>query len=621
MKHTNQAFFQTILVVLFAISTQFLQAQVQEKLKEKVEQANPPKPKTDEKTNPDGTKKEDGLKNPSDTLKPKSNGNTNGQATFTVNGTEIDPNSIGKANTMTTGGKGSKEDDKDVKIEDNVRVIDTTRFLARANVKKREQEQYKSGFTNNPIVHKNTDHHTYTLAKDKYVFGWHPYWVEDAYKSYNFSVLNVIAYYSYEVESSTGDYKDLHDWKDTKLVSYAHKKNPNCKVLLSISSIGKKENEAFLQNPDAQANLIRKVTKLISEANANGAHLDFEGIPASQKDAFTNFVIDLCAKLRTEIKGAFVSISLPTIDFEQAFDVKQLNKHANLFVLNGFEFYGANTEIAGPVSQIKGGGTWWNYSLERSVDEYLAAGVEPQKLLLGLAYYGAEWVTADLKTPSKARKFVKYLTYRDIKQKIGYATPSEDAESLSSYYVSRDANNNYRQIWYDDSLSLAKKYDWILEKKLGGVGIWALGYDNGYPQLWQALGAKFGGGIAKDKKKQAVSAGFLMRFINPIARLFSNPKMALQGRMTFLVSFIALFGAAGIAFYALYRYSCYFTQIFSLILRGSLTALLLILVYVIALGFNLADDNILYWLLIGIFVGAMLFLILVRNFITEKQLP
>jgi hypothetical protein len=35
------------------------------------------------------------------------------------------------------------------------------------------------------------------------------------------------------------------------------------------------------------------------------------------------------------------------------------------------------------------------------------------------------------------------------------------------------------------------KYDWIKKNKLGGVGIWALGYDNGYSDLWDILAEKF----------------------------------------------------------------------------------------------------------------------------------
>ncbi|GIT57317.1 MAG: hypothetical protein Ct9H300mP18_07460 [Candidatus Neomarinimicrobiota bacterium] len=50
---------------------------------------------------------------------------------------------------------------------------------------------------------------------------------------------------------------------------------------------------------------------------------------------------------------------------------------------------------------------------------------------------------------------------------------------------------NWFQTWYDDSLSLSKKYDFAISKKLGGVGIWALGYDEGYDELWNALMKKW----------------------------------------------------------------------------------------------------------------------------------
>ena len=39
---------------------------------------------------------------------------------------------------------------------------------------------------------------------------------------------------------------------------------------------------------------------------------------------------------------------------------------------------------------------------------------------------------------------------------------------------------------------MSKKYDFIISKNLAGIGIWALGYDDGYDKLWNALGEKVG---------------------------------------------------------------------------------------------------------------------------------
>ena len=49
----------------------------------------------------------------------------------------------------------------------------------------------------------------------------------------------------------------------------------------------------------------------------------------------------------------------------------------------------------------------------------------------------------------------------------------------------------WRQTWHDDSLSLAMKYDSVKTKNIGGVGMWALGYDVPEPELWNLLRYKF----------------------------------------------------------------------------------------------------------------------------------
>jgi hypothetical protein len=39
--------------------------------------------------------------------------------------------------------------------------------------------------------------------------------------------------------------------------------------------------------------------------------------------------------------------------------------------------------------------------------------------------------------------------------------------------------------------SLRKKYDQVIRRNLAGIGIWALGYDDGYQELWDLLAEKF----------------------------------------------------------------------------------------------------------------------------------
>ncbi|NQX98906.1 MAG: T9SS type A sorting domain-containing protein, partial [Flavobacteriales bacterium] len=52
-------------------------------------------------------------------------------------------------------------------------------------------------------------------------------------------------------------------------------------------------------------------------------------------------------------------------------------------------------------------------------------------------------------------------------------------------------NSNWRQTFCNDKQSLAARYDIVKQMKIGGIGIWALGYDDGYTELWDLIEEKF----------------------------------------------------------------------------------------------------------------------------------
>ncbi len=75
-------------------------------------------------------------------------------------------------------------------------------------------------------------------------------------------------------------------------------------------------------------------------------------------------------------------------------------------------------------------------------------------------------------------------TYAQVKQlNEEYETLRyEPAGQIPWYRFAK--NSQWYQGWYDDSLSLALKYDLALNENLGGIGFWALGYDGGHGEIW-----------------------------------------------------------------------------------------------------------------------------------------
>ena len=343
----------------------------------------------------------------------------------------------------------------------------------------------------NNISYKTIKHKKGKVHPNYRTFGWHVYSNGSSYKSYNFSMLWGISYFSYTLEPKTGNYKSIHQWKTTSLVDSAQVNG--CKVFLSVSNFGSENNAVFLNNSKAQTTLIDNLATLLALRNANGINIDFEGVAKEDRNRFTQFIIQISKKLKQKNPNYKVSLCLYAIDWNDVFDIPAINPYIDFYTLMGYDYYGSFSKTTGPVTPFKYSKKFGN-GLEASVNYYKNKGVPLHKLIAGLPYYGAEWYTQNSEMGAKVTKFKshpRYNTIRDIYIDSLQIPIKFDPKSASSYIIIKDNNDEYRQLFFEDVQSLSLKYDWIKSNKISGVGIWALGYDNGYPQLWDLLAEKF----------------------------------------------------------------------------------------------------------------------------------
>ncbi len=321
----------------------------------------------------------------------------------------------------------------------------------------------------------------------KEVFGWHPHWAEEQYKSYNFNLLTTLAYFSYELNPSTGHYTDIHDWATTKVVDSAHAKGT--KVHLTVTNFGKKNNRRFLNNLKAQKHFINEIVKQVERRSADGVNLNFENIPKRLSEKFTRFTIQLSERLQRE--GLEFSMAIPATDPDYVYDFKTLINFVDYFVMMGYNYHYKNSKTAGPNAPLKSSLKWGKLSIENSVNTYFSRGILPIQLIVAYPYYGIESRTESIKIPANNKGFIKEWTYGNIRKEFKKA-PILDIESTSAYYIiPSPSDDQIRQLWFDNQESFALKCDWINQKKLRGVGIWALGYDHGNNELWTVLNQKF----------------------------------------------------------------------------------------------------------------------------------
>ena len=113
------------------------------------------------------------------------------------------------------------------------------------------------------------------------VFGYHPYWMGTAWTNYNFNLISTLAYFGAEV-TATGGISDDHGWPTTSLINTAHAAGTD--VVLTAILFNSSDIATLLSSSSYRQTLINNLVNSVSSAGADGVNIDFEGMPASQKN-------------------------------------------------------------------------------------------------------------------------------------------------------------------------------------------------------------------------------------------------------------------------------------------------------------------------------------------------
>lgn len=431
------------------------------------------------------------------------------------------------------------------------------------------------------------------------VFGWHAHFNGNAYKTYDYGLLSAIAYYGYDIDPYTGEALDstvIHDFlggddPDNGIVPTAHAKD--CKVLLSITSHSYDNNAFFLapENAKQRQNLIDNIVYLMDTSKADGVEINFENVPALAQIEFMKFVRQLSFTLRAVSPDLAVCMSVPAVDIEGVFNLGKMKEHVDFFIIKAVDYH--NDPKTGEI--IKKPGAPLNFTaasgeedIRSSVEHYIASiGRDAaNRLILALPNYGTLW-----KSSNRGFDLEGYVPYSKIQN--DFVMRDSTAVGIDSNYYSyvwakedtifkkvggalQIDDIERTELYYDDVRTLRLKYQFINDMGLAGVGVWPLGYDLGYYNVWNTLSSEFTtiempklesyeklGAASKAARSWGAtllavllfwaifaSAGFCMALFNKQVRraLFANGRF----RMIYLGWFSALLLMVG-SYYGLFR--------------------------------------------------------------------
>jgi spore germination protein YaaH len=325
------------------------------------------------------------------------------------------------------------------------------------------------------------------IAPTREIIGYLPSWKYGSYLNLNYQLLTQINYFSAELDGN-GNITDYNNWPQTELIDFAHTRGVKvklCATLLDWSGTG--IVSTFLNSAASRQRAIDNLVTAVQNAGADGVDIDIEPLPKSQRDNMVTFMEDLVAAFKNVMPNSIVTMATPAVDWSGAWNYSALADITDALFIMGYDYHWSSSSTAGPVSPLEG----FSRDVTWTVNDYLNySGQRNEKLILGLPYYGYDWPVASstkyANTTGSANSRIYTVAY-DMAHDYGRHWDGASSTPWISYQ-----SGGWRQVWYDDSLSLALKYQLALEKELAGVGMWALGYDDGRPELWGALADHFG---------------------------------------------------------------------------------------------------------------------------------
>lgn len=327
---------------------------------------------------------------------------------------------------------------------------------------------------------------------NKRVFGWHPYWMGSVYQNYQWNLISDFCYFDYDVSPTTGNNVNASfAWATSQAVTDAITNGVRTHICATLFG----SHSTFFGSSSAQQTFITNIINLLNSRGGNGVNIDFEGMGASHTTAFTAFMQNLSTQVKAANPNYEISMALYAVDWSNVFDIQNLNPWVDTYIIMGYDYYYSGSSTAGPEAPLYNFQTSYNYTLARSLSFYLNKGVAPNDLLLGLPYYGREWETTSASAPSATTGgFTSSRTFTYVKNNsTGYYNNTNynwEPNCFNPFYAFQVAGA-WRQCWIDDGYSMKKKFDLVNMRGIGGIGIWALGYDDGYNDYWNAIQEKF----------------------------------------------------------------------------------------------------------------------------------
>jgi chitinase len=320
-----------------------------------------------------------------------------------------------------------------------------------------------------------------------YATGWNPVQDKDLDK------IDTLIFAFAKVKSGHVVLTDAAAQKLQSLVALKAR-DPNLKVDISVGGWGAGGFSEAARTAAGRKAFADSAAQLVAEHGADGLDIDWEypghhesGI-ASSLDDRANFTLLLkAARVSLDRVGAVhgrvdearytLSVAVADGPFVSGIDIAAVDHHVDWFNLMTYDFCNSMTprtchHTGLQASKLAPADA---RTTDRAVEQFLAAGVPPRKLVIGAAFYGREFGDVDPGHAGLYRSYAKYIG------EIPWPKLKADFIDKHGFVRHWDAQAQAPWLWnakthsfvsYDDPHSIAAKAAFVKAHHLGGIMYW-----------------------------------------------------------------------------------------------------------------------------------------------------
>jgi len=316
------------------------------------------------------------------------------------------------------------------------------------------------------------------------IFGYAPYWTLPESSGFDVADLTTLAYFSVDanadgtLDESGAGWNGYESQDLANLVTRSHAAGD--RVVLTVTCFSQSSLNAITSDPNAGARLSSALIAAVSAKNLDGVNFDFEGEGSADQVGLTRLITQVSAALHAanpHWQVTMATYASAAGDPNGFYNIAALAPAVDGFFVMAYDMN--NQASPSATAPLVGG----SFNDTEALQQFTAV-VPPQKIILGVPYYGYDWPTTDGTSTAQASGSEAPLSDGVISAS-GHPTywdPTTDT-AWTSYQV----GTQWHETYFDDPTSLAMKAQLANTFHIAGLGIWALGMDGNNPAMIAAL--------------------------------------------------------------------------------------------------------------------------------------